>query len=77
MLLWWFMSRKKGKTGRATSRKGPKTFRVTPEEKQQLLAAVEEAERGGSLPFNEGMVEVRSKSDEMLARDEAAPNPCK
>ena len=57
-----------------------KTFRVTPAEKKDLLAAIEEADAGGSLAFDEAMVEVRRKTDEVtnvLSHDRSSPHPDK
>ena len=50
------------KSGRKPARK---TFVVSDEEKAELLSAVAEADRGGSLPFDEAMGEVRKKTDEI------------
>lgn len=50
---------------------------VAPEEKANLLAAIAEADRGGSLPYDAAMAEVRRKSDEILdvLASDAAPVP--
>ena len=53
----------------------PAGFRVTPDEKAELLAAQADARRGGSLPFDEGMAEVRGMTDAILGVGENAPAP--
>ncbi len=41
-------------------------FRVSPEEKRELLEALREADKGGSLPFDEAMADVEEMTKEIL-----------
>jgi len=47
-------------------------FRVNAKEKTDLLAAIREADEGGSLPFDEAMKEVEEMEEEILKPLETA-----
>lgn len=66
----------RNKSGAPRRRKPPR-FRVSAAEKAELIQASQEADLGGSLPFDQAMAEVERMTDEILAVVEAPSSPPK